>query len=86
MKIVTRHTSNAAGRGQVIAKGNGKQRTISWDHSKSADWNHGAAAGTLAVALVGKHTGPDADQVVSTAIHTVNDDGSHTFNLTGGFF
>ncbi len=51
MNIVTRHKSNANGRGQVIAKANGRQRTISWDHSVSADRNHGNAAGTLILAM-----------------------------------
>lgn len=45
--IVTTHTSNASGRAQVVAKGHGKQRTVSLDHSKSDDANRGAAVGTL---------------------------------------
>lgn len=51
MNITTKHTSNASGRSQVIAKGGGKQRTVNVDPSKSADWNHGNAAGTLALVL-----------------------------------
>lgn len=45
--ITTAHTSNASGRGQVIAKGHGKQRTVSWNHAVSVDANHGAALGAL---------------------------------------
>lgn len=45
--ITTQHTSNAQGRAQVIAKGHGKQRTVSLDHSKSDDFNRGAALGAL---------------------------------------
>lgn len=51
MNITTTYTSNATGRSQIIAKGNGKQRTVSYDQSKSADWNHGNAAGTLLDAM-----------------------------------
>ena len=51
MDIKTKHISNASGRGQVKATGAGRQRTVSWDHSKSNDWNHGNAAGTLALVL-----------------------------------
>lgn len=81
MNITTRHTSNASGRGQVIAKGGGRQRTISWDHAKSADHNHGAAAGTLIRALNGRIGQPALDDLMSHIVHTVNDDGSHTFKF-----
>lgn len=45
--ITVTRTSNANGRAQVVAKGHGKQRTISLDYAKSADANFGAAVGTL---------------------------------------
>lgn len=45
--IITTHTSNASGRAQVVAKGHGKQRTVSLDHSKSDDFNRGSALGAL---------------------------------------
>ena len=45
--ITTTVTSNASGRAQVVAKGHGKQRTVSLDHSKSDEQNRAAAAGTL---------------------------------------
>lgn len=50
-KITTTHTSNVNGRSQVKATGQGKQRTISWNHADSNDRNHGTAAGTLLLAL-----------------------------------
>ena len=51
MKVTTKHTSNANGRGQVIAKGMGKQLTISWDHSTTPERNNELAA----VAFKDKH-------------------------------
>lgn len=45
--ITTQHTSNASGAGVIVAKGHGKQRTIRVDHSKSDDFNRGAALGAL---------------------------------------
>lgn len=49
MSITTKNTSNAAGLSQVIAKGGGKQRTVPVDRSKGYAWNHGNAAGELAL-------------------------------------
>lgn len=49
--ITVKPTSNASGRPQRIAKGAGKQRTVSVDLSKSDDWNEGNAAGTLGLVL-----------------------------------
>jgi hypothetical protein len=49
--ITVAATSNAQGRAQRIAKGKGKQRTVSVDFSKSDAWNAGNAAGTLANVL-----------------------------------
>lgn len=51
MNITVKATSNNSGRPQRIAKGGGRQRTVSVDLSKSDDWNAGNAAGTLALAL-----------------------------------
>ncbi len=45
--ITVTATSNATGRPQRIAKGGGKQRTVSVDLAKSEAWNAGNAAGTL---------------------------------------
>lgn len=49
--IRTEYKTNAKGRGQIVAKGGGVQRTTSVDQSKSSDWNHGHAAGVLALVL-----------------------------------
>lgn len=50
-KITVTATSSATGRPQRLAKGAGKQRTVSVDLEKSNDWNLGNAAGTLAEVL-----------------------------------
>lgn len=49
--ITVTATSNASGRAQRVAKGAGKQRTVSLDFSRSDDWNLGNAAGTLGAVL-----------------------------------
>lgn len=61
--IRTAYKSNANGRGQILAKGLGKQRTVNLDLSKSNDWNHGHAAGVLALAAgLDWHDGIEHDQ------------------------
>ena len=73
-KIVTRYQTNAQGRGQILAKANGRQRTVNFDPALSSDRNHGLAAGTLALAL--GLSWNDA------ATHETNDSGTvHTFTL-----
>ena len=49
--IRTQYKTNANGGSQILAKGAGKQRTVGYDPSRSSDWNHGNAAGTLALVL-----------------------------------
>lgn len=79
MNITTKHTSNVNGRGQIVAKGGGKQRTVSLDHSKSNDWNHGNAAGTLALVLF---QGPGSRRLAAkVATHTVKDTDTHVFGF-----
>jgi hypothetical protein len=51
MRITTTRTAARNGVGNFVAKGAGRQRTVRRDPSKSYSWNHGHAAGTLAVAL-----------------------------------
>lgn len=58
------HTVERTGAGRITAKGGGKQRTVSVDLSKSSDWNHGNAAGTLIVALTASNMpGSTADEI-----------------------
>lgn len=47
LNITVTKTAARNGSGNLVAKGQGKQRTTKWDHSKSADANFGAAAGAL---------------------------------------
>lgn len=49
--IHTQSKTNASGRSQVLARGEGRQRTVNWDAQRSTDWNHGNAAGTLGLVL-----------------------------------
>ena len=51
MNIIRTEYVNVNGAGKVRAKGGGKQRTVPLDLSKSSEWNHGAAAGELALVL-----------------------------------
>lgn len=50
--VNTQHVSMGDGSSRVVAKSNGRQRTVKVDLSKSERWNHGAAAGTLLAALL----------------------------------
>lgn len=55
--IRTSYKSNASGTGQILATVDGieghkrRQRTTAYDPAKSSDWNHGTAAGVLALAV-----------------------------------
>lgn len=72
MNIKTKYKTNDNGTAQIVAKSNGKQRTVNVDHSKSLNWNHGNAAGTLARAL--------EFPVPRDIAHESNESGSeHTF-------
>ena len=51
MQIRTEYRTNATGKGQILAKCRGSQRTVSYDHDHTPEWNHGNAAGVLALAL-----------------------------------
>lgn len=73
MKIVTKYKTNHNGRSQILAKGGGKQRTISFEDAHSFPRNHGNAAGTLALALnLDWHDG---------ITHEVTDNGQHVFKF-----
>ena len=73
--ITTTYKTNDKGQGRITAKGNGKQRTIPYDHDLTPEQNHGVAAGTLG--LVFGWT-PD---VVDLCQHVNNHDGTHTFRF-----
>ena len=79
MNITATKTSNHNGRTQVVAKGNGKQRTVSWDHSRSADWNYGNAAGTLALVLFQGETSRRI--AAETAKVIKSEDGKRVFSI-----
>ena len=51
-RITLTQTANGSGAGIIVAKGHGRQRTHRIDHSKSQQWNEGAAAGLLANVLL----------------------------------
>lgn len=51
MYVIRTEYKNVNGAGKIVAKCNGKQRTIGYDPAMSSDRNHGTAAGTLALAL-----------------------------------
>jgi hypothetical protein len=60
---------------KIVAKCSGKQRTITFDTTRSSDHNHGTAAGTLALAL-GLEWHPGIE-------HDSSDDGTqHSFTWT----
>lgn len=79
LSITTSYTSNASGAGRIVAKGNGKQRTVAYDHSKSPAWNYGNAAGTLGLVL---WQGDSARRLAAdVAMHVVLHDGRHQFRF-----
>lgn len=51
MTITTTYKTNHNGTGQILAKGAGRQRTVAYNDAHSPEWNHGNAAGELALAL-----------------------------------
>ena len=79
MNITTTYKTNAAGTGQILAKSGGKQKTVSYDQTKSSAWNHGTAAGAFLLAK-------DNDDPLLLAgenwTHDSNDSGTvHKFSL-----
>lgn len=87
LAVKTTRTSTASGAGRVLATCNGKRLTSKWDLSKSADWNHGNAAGAL-LADTGKFDGVlislTADNLDNVE-HTASEDGqAHLFRIPVG--
>jgi hypothetical protein len=64
-------THKTTGKGRITAKGGGKQRTTPYDHARSANANHGAAAGILGNVLGWAQT--------DTIVHMGFNDGTHRF-------
>ncbi len=91
MKITTQYVTNNSGTGQIKAKGMGRQATVTYNQSKSKDWNHGTAAGALI--LVVQRKNPElqyGDRIDLNAVrsidagystHTLNDNQTHTFEV-----
>lgn len=80
MRIVTKYTTNASGRSQVVAKGGGKQRTTSFNPADSFDRNYGNAAGTLVLAL-GVQGSALAALDNGTMTHEAIDPSTHVFKF-----
>jgi hypothetical protein len=79
--VTTTYHKNSNGAGRITAKGKGKQRTVTYDHSKSADSNHGLAAAALLNALLtpmeaAVHRHPSAQDRIA---HTGLGNGVHKF-------
>lgn len=85
MNITTKYTTTANGAGRIVAKANGRQLTSAYDQSKSANWNHGTAAGALIL-----EKGSDIMSVATVSdivarldagkvTHMGFDDGTHRF-------
>lgn len=52
LNVTVTHTNRQSGAPVIVAKANGKQRTVPVDLSKSNDANRGAAVGTLLAVLL----------------------------------
>lgn len=78
MRIVTQYKTNANGRGQIVAKSGGKQKTISYDSVYSSETNHGHAAG----ALIAEKFPESIPAWQAGGEHDSNDSGTvHTFTV-----
>lgn len=78
MKIDTVRKSNSKGTAQILAKGGGKQKTVNYDHEHSPSWNHGNAAGELALVLFQGETSRKVAAQVATHKETIK---GHTFTF-----
>lgn len=77
--VTTTYGTRKDGSGIIVAKGAGKQKTVSFDPEQSVDRNHGIAAGTLLRDLVK----PDRRGfVAATAKHEVLGDGKQRFTYS----
>lgn len=70
LNITTTLVHTDKGAPKIVAKGSGKQRTISYDHGVSHERNFGTAAGTLALALgVTEYREGTTHEIVTGAKH-----------------
>jgi hypothetical protein len=82
--ITTRYmTTPTTGSSRIVAKGYGKQKTITFDDSKSFDYNHGAAAGALLSVVLSdeqkaKLRHPSG---IRRLTHEAHDNARHTFTV-----
>jgi hypothetical protein len=79
--ITTQYRTDPSGKGKVTAKADGKQRTVSYDPSRSVDYNHGAAAGALLRVFVGQVGEQFVDELLSGTRQEVLDNGRQRFTL-----
>lgn len=63
MKVTTLYKTNAAGTGQIVAKGGGKQRTLPYDHARGVRANHRTAMIALVNATGSDKTFPRTETV-----------------------
>ena len=76
LTITTKYTTTSTGAGRILAKGAGKQRTLPYDQARSAERNHGEAAGELAKALGLSWS--------DSIVHMGFNDGTHKFVFPRG--
>ena len=89
MNIKTTQKSNASGATKITARAAGKQKTVTYDHSRSNAANHGIAAGALIIDMHRKApltTNPPSEFVRSLdagyGTHESNESGTaHTFEV-----
>lgn len=81
--VTTTYTTTATGAGRIVAKAQGKQRTVTYDPALSVKANHGGAAGTLLNVLLDARTQamlrhPAGHNLIT---HMGFDNGVHKFNV-----
>lgn len=78
LTIITTYKKNAKGAGQIVARSGNKQKTVPYDHERSAAYNHGAAAAALGNRVI--PTG-SLNKAQRTAKHVDLGDGKHRFSF-----
>lgn len=76
LNVTTQYTTHpVSGAGKIVAKGHGRQSTVSFDHSISHSRNHGRAA----AALANKIFSPDEQRGWLNLKHDDLGNGKHRF-------